>query len=170
MIEAGITVLIPTELQERSESVQRAAFLLCRRLAANAVLLHVVTDAYQDAMRQPAFTQLSPVEPHQEYLAKQRLKRIEVFFHDNGVACISSVRSGDPASHILAKSRELPADFIVMGSKRRTVASGILGGTVERVLTGALCPVIVVPHGTETHSLSVVHERPTLNETGGIES
>lgn len=141
-----LTVLLPTEFNDRSEDVRYAAMKICRRLNGKAVLLHVLAETYRDPAWHAANAPLQPIEVHYESLARKKLSEAEHFFQDNGIECASVVRPGNVHEAILEESERLPADFIVMGSKPRGAAAGLLGGTVEHVLARTRCPVIVVPH------------------------
>lgn len=147
MTESKTTILIPTEFHADSGRVQCVALSLCRRLNARAVFLHVLTETTRDPAWHTTLTPLMPVEVHYEFMARKKMKEIEQFFRDNGVSCESIVQKGDAAEVIVKEMHESRPDFVVIGSKRhRGVTSGILGGTVERVLANAHCPVLVVPH------------------------
>jgi nucleotide-binding universal stress UspA family protein len=53
---------------------------------------------------------------------------------------------GDPAEEILRYASRQPIDLIVVGTHGRTGVSRLIRGSVaERVVRGALCPVLVVP-------------------------
>ena len=55
------------------------------------------------------------------------------------------VRGNEPAEDLIAVAREVGADFIVIGIRRRTaVGKLILGSNAQRVLLDAPCPVLAV--------------------------
>jgi nucleotide-binding universal stress UspA family protein len=62
-----------------------------------------------------------------------------------GVAADLRITSGDPAWEIVAVGDELPADLIVIGSRRLGTVSGVLLGSVSNtVLRHAKRPVLIV--------------------------
>lgn len=55
------------------------------------------------------------------------------------------VRGLEPAEDLIAVAKELSADFIVIGLRRRTpVGKLILGSNAQRILLDAPCPVLAV--------------------------
>jgi len=57
-----------------------------------------------------------------------------------------STRSGDPVEGILAAAKELDSDLIVMTTDGRDVLLDVFRGShTERVVRGALCPVVAIP-------------------------
>ena len=51
----------------------------------------------------------------------------------------------EPADHVLAVAEETEADLIVIGLRKRTaVGKLILGGSAQRILLDAACPVLAV--------------------------
>jgi nucleotide-binding universal stress UspA family protein len=56
------------------------------------------------------------------------------------------VREGDPAEELIRAARELDAELMVVGSHGRLeLGSALLGSTSRALMTGAPCPVVVVP-------------------------
>lgn len=153
-------VLVPTEFHPESAQIERAALNFCRKLDARAVILHALTDSYRDPAWHTTLTPLMPIEVHYEFLARKKLSEIKRFYSDNDVECAGILVSGEPGEVILREIRRLQPDYIVMGSKGRSAVSGVLGGTVERVLSNADCPVLVVPH-LSTRSEPVIERTPT---------
>jgi nucleotide-binding universal stress UspA family protein len=68
-----------------------------------------------------------------------------------GVVARIEVRAGDAADEILAATRSLPADLLVMGSRGRSQLAGLLLGSVSQdVVARASCPVLLVRAGAAT--------------------
>lgn len=66
-----------------------------------------------------------------------------------GLAVETEVRSGDPATEILAAVLRAKADVVVMGSRGRTgIARAALGSVARNVLIHAPCSVLIVRRGT----------------------
>jgi nucleotide-binding universal stress UspA family protein len=59
----------------------------------------------------------------------------------------------DPSMRILAVADEVDAELIVVGSRRRgSLATMFLGSVSHAVVSGAACPVVIVPHGGEVRT------------------
>lgn len=64
-----------------------------------------------------------------------------------GVTVTKLVREGDPDKEIIAATREMKADLIVMGShSRRNLWDVVLGSTTAKVAKAAPCPVLITSH------------------------
>jgi nucleotide-binding universal stress UspA family protein len=69
-----------------------------------------------------------------------------------GVVARIEVRAGDAVDEILAATRSLPADLLVMGSRGRSQLAGLLLGSVSQdVVAKVSCPVLLVRAGAKTH-------------------
>jgi nucleotide-binding universal stress UspA family protein len=99
----------------------------------------------------PAFytmgaTRLSHLQPEILQKTKSALKDLAVETGDCGRIRIDHhAFEGHPAREILRFTRTHPTDLIVMGSHGHTgIKHILLGGTAEKVISGAACPVLVV--------------------------
>ncbi|SHG16703.1 Nucleotide-binding universal stress protein, UspA family [Jatrophihabitans endophyticus] len=80
---------------------------------------------------------------------EQHMDSVAALLADGGVAhtvrTVGAEEGVRPAEAILQIADEVSADLIVVGIKRRSaVAKAVLGSTAQRVLTGAVCPVLAV--------------------------
>jgi nucleotide-binding universal stress UspA family protein len=97
--------------------------------------LVVVNSSRGDALVDPRFAQGEDVD------------RLEAILTASGVEwqLQQPVRGHDTAEEILGVAESTRADLIVSGMRHRTpVGKLIMGSTAQRVLLGALCPVLSV--------------------------
>jgi nucleotide-binding universal stress UspA family protein len=65
----------------------------------------------------------------------------------------------EPADHMLEVADEVAADLIVLGLRRRTgVGKLILGGSAQRILLDASCPVMAVKTDREARALAAAED------------
>lgn len=76
--------------------------------------------------------------------APESLEKAVAYLEDRNVSVTSRRRHGDPASEIVDAAREIDADAIVMGGRRRSpVGKALFGSVVQAVLLDADRPVTV---------------------------
>ncbi len=61
--------------------------------------------------------------------------------NDNGVDCVTAIRSGDPAEEIVDFADDEGMDAIVMGSGYKGAVGSLLGGKASKVVRTATVPV-----------------------------
>ncbi|MBI4493608.1 MAG: universal stress protein [Chloroflexi bacterium] len=122
-----------------SESARRAAEVageLARALGAAVTVLEVgqaIIPTGQGVL--PAIEE----EPHRA-LAEEGRRLVA----ERGAAAEAAFRWGDPASEIVAASRELGADLIVVGhGRKRRLQAFVLGSVAQAIVERAACPVLV---------------------------
>ncbi|HVO23765.1 MAG TPA: universal stress protein [Candidatus Margulisiibacteriota bacterium] len=127
-------VLFATDLSLACEPALRYATAMASRFNAELFLLHVVpagTSAAAQGSERRAAVVMGQL--------RQRLLNV----HDKFTMAILS---GDPAARILQKAHDVEADLIVMGTSERNPAPGCV---TDKVVCGAPCPVLTVPHARE---------------------
>jgi nucleotide-binding universal stress UspA family protein len=94
-----------------------------------------------------------------EESAQAALDRLRAQFEEQGVeATVRVERSSSPAAGVAAAAEALGPRLLVLGSTRRGGLRRVLpGSTAARVIEGAPCPVVVVPHGYEAPAQGVKH-------------
>jgi len=139
-------ILVPHDFSPPS----RAALDLAREWAAgdgrSARLLFVVehqASVYEYAARWEGTFQEHLARVHEEALRRLRKQIAEGW---KGIQAEPAVVDGDPVEKILAEAASLPADLIVMGTHSKTGIEGLLGGTAQKVIRRAPCPVLAT-HG-----------------------
>lgn len=67
------------------------------------------------------------------------------FFESEGITAEAQQRSGDPAEELIRAAREVEADQIVLGGRRRSpVGKAVFGSVVQDVILKADCPVTTI--------------------------
>ena len=139
------TILHPTDFSPSSGHAFQLACSLARDHGARLVVLHIVDRpivVYGGVMTAPP-----PPPPVDERKAAQEQLR-QIHPADPKLSIEHRLEEGDPAMLILEVAKECKCDLIVMGTHGRTGLSRLLMGSVaEKVLRGALCPVMTVKAG-----------------------
>ena len=142
-------ILVPVDFSESSIRALDYALSLGAKLSARVTLLHVVEPAVsaQNHAMPMALDETNRilVEACRERLAAIAAKKLA---HAAAVDQ-SIVRLGHPHSEITDTAKALGVDMIVVGIHSATELKQMsLGGTAERVVRRAACPVLIVPSGT----------------------
>lgn len=133
------TIVVPTDFTRHSEAALRVARGLARDYGAKLVIVHVVEAGLVPA---PSNELLLHFELGRDALDAVR-DRAEGT--DLKLPVDTQLRSGDPASEILAAAEEAHCDLIVTGSHGRTGFGRLFMGSVaEAVMRRASCPVLTV--------------------------
>jgi nucleotide-binding universal stress UspA family protein len=138
------TILLTTDFSETSHKGVAPAVMLARTYGAKILLVHI---ADLIPMNVPAdqLIDLQAVEEHQREVARDSLARFAAENLPEDVQVERIIVLGIPHVEILRLAEERGADLIVMAMHGRGFISHlVLGSTTERVLHGALCPVLVV--------------------------
>jgi nucleotide-binding universal stress UspA family protein len=121
------SILCPTDFSQEAEAALGYAVSLARERGARLYLLHIPKPgrAWDRAFLEQYLLGLLPAEP--------------------GLQCEpkAMVEEGEAAEVIVDEAREIAADLIVMGPKRRSGMPGTMA-TTYRVVTEAPCPVLTV--------------------------
>jgi nucleotide-binding universal stress UspA family protein len=128
------TILVATDLSERSDRALRRAADLARRFGAALHVVHVVDDALPDSV---AEAQRANVEA----LLGRQLRTAPF----EGIEISAHVPFGDPWRTILEQAESLRADLAVLGIHRaRGFLDRFRGTTIERVAAASPVPVLAV--------------------------
>jgi nucleotide-binding universal stress UspA family protein len=139
------TILMPTDLSQRSLYALPVARSLARTLHARLVVLFVMDDF--PAAEIASGLEARSKQAHREALL-ERLRGLAPC--GPGLAVDHEVREGVPSDEILRLAREQPCDLIVMSTHGRTGLERLLMGSVaETVVRGAPCPVMTVRRPVE---------------------
>jgi len=134
-------ILVPTDFSYAADHALQHAVHLGRQLRAGIALLHVVAPVLGPDL---LFTSIRTDQPQMVELSKQRLGRLARRAEMRPRQQL--VRTGPAAEEIIRCADELKADLIVIGSHGHGAVERILiGGTTERVVRHAHCPVLVIP-------------------------
>lgn len=120
------------------------AKLLGEKFGAHLTLLHVVEPAVHTYLQgQGAFDDASQKLIH---AAREKLVALSNKAAIHALPIETLVRMGHSFSEIADTAKALGADLIVLGAQGRNATRATLGGTSERVLRQAACPVLTVPY------------------------
>jgi nucleotide-binding universal stress UspA family protein len=140
------SILVPIDLSAQSTEVYQWALALAPREDTRLVLVHVldigqfVRDALPPGIDEDAITARMRAAAGDELAS--------LGDRDNApFDAETHVLTGHPATRIVEYASEHGFDLIVIGSTGRGMVSGLLGGTVDKVLRRAPCPVFMVPLG-----------------------
>ncbi len=144
------TILVAVDLSRHTDRLCTAATDLARRDGARLVLLHVVPPQAV-ALRGFGFA-AAEVRSMLGALEKREMRRLLAYAarcEKAGVTVQAILRTGVPASTILAKAASLHAALLVLGSHGHGAAYDlVVGSTTQKVLRQAKVPVLVVPLGS----------------------
>jgi nucleotide-binding universal stress UspA family protein len=136
-------ILVPLDFSDCSKSALRYAIPLAREHGAALTLLYVVPPVY--ASGEYGGIDCAQFQADMRTGARRELDKVleeDVF---GAVPADAVVRSGVPATEVVAAARALPADLIVIGTHGRTgLKHVVLGSVTEHVVRRAPCPVLVV--------------------------
>jgi nucleotide-binding universal stress UspA family protein len=128
-------LLVPVRLEAVGEGKLRVVAEQAHALSAEVVLLHVLTRAELD----PA--NVRPTEAR----ARTYLETVAAHLEELGVPAATVVRSGPPATTIVAEATAIDAVLIVLGaSSHRWLSRVMLGSMADEVVHTAPCPVLLV--------------------------
>jgi universal stress protein A len=135
-------ILCPVAFDRNSVAALRFACELVEPETSTLYLLHVVSAPTIETI---------VTEPHPiltEAIAGRELEKIARQHLPSNFPYRIVLRSGDPASLIVAVAEELPADLIVMPTHgNRGVLGLIIGSVAERVVREAKQPVLTIRSG-----------------------
>jgi len=139
-------ILVATDFSEVSLAALDYAAMLAERFAAKLVLLHVVEPSLRPQVTRGLSSDLA--DPTQALLqaARERLDALGRKRLGHRLQSETLVRMGHAHSEIPDTAQALGADLIVLGTHGGNVPKHVvLGGTAERILRHASCPVLTVP-------------------------
>jgi universal stress protein A len=136
-------VLVPVDFSDNAEAAVERAADLAQKFGAKVHLLHVVEPAsFVNDLRNVPFT-LS--DKQLEATATTELEALATRFIDPEVQASWAVKRGKGYQEIVKAAKQLKADMIVISTHGYTgLKHTIMGGTAERVVRHAPCPVLVL--------------------------
>jgi nucleotide-binding universal stress UspA family protein len=136
-------ILVPVDFSTPSLKAVRYAVAFAERSGATIQLVNVVEPPFILGDPQNAALLL----PGQEAIkdAQERLLNLAVEVARGAVPVVTQVRQGKPCQEIVALAEEMKADLIIIATRGYTGFKHVLlGGTAERVVRQAPCPVLTV--------------------------
>jgi nucleotide-binding universal stress UspA family protein len=153
------SILVATDLSDRSLHALPVARSLAKQLGARVVFLYVAEKSH--VVETPiAFEEdrLTALEGGRHSVLLERLR--ELFPEEPGIQVDYVVREGGAKHEIIKLAKETPCDLIVMSTHGRTGLDRLVMGSItEAVIHSGICPVVTVheafgAHGHKPHSSS----------------
>lgn len=131
------TIIVPIDLAhaERGKDMIGLAGKLADK-GARTLLVNVVEDV-------PTYVAAELPSGLIEKSKKDAHRKLEKMVKAAGVNAEVQVRTGSPATAILASAEETGADLIIIASHRPGLSDYLLGSTAARVVRHAMCSVLV---------------------------
>lgn len=131
------TIIVPIDLAhaERGKDMIGLAGKLADK-GARTLLVNVVEDV-------PTYVAAELPSGLIEKSKKDAHRKLEKMVKAAGVKAEVQVRTGSPATAILASAEETGADLIIIASHRPGLSDYLLGSTAARVVRHAMCSVLV---------------------------
>jgi len=147
-------VLVPVDFSKCSGAAVEHALALCKAFQARLTLLHVVEPIVHGDNYVSLGTSLDPLN---QSIVEEAREKLEGFVREamgQDAEAETLVRIGHAFSEIPDTAEALGSDLIVIGTCGTAgLKPGILGGTVERVVRHAPCPVLAVRCEALPHSV-----------------
>ena len=138
-------ILCPVAFDRNSVEAIKFAYELGDPSTSTLYLLHVVSIPTMETIV------LEPNPILTEGIAGRELEKLALQHLPSNFPYRILLRTGDPASSIIAVAEELPADLIVMPTHgRQGIARVIVGSVAERVVREAERPVLTIRAGHRT--------------------
>lgn len=161
-------ICVGTNFSPEAEAAVSSAVMLARETRAALDLVHVVhrPALYERALARHAAAAdlVAQAEEHLRRLVEEpTFAGLEVRYH---------VRPGAPFASLIGLARELGAQLLVVGARRRTgLSDWLIGSTAERVLRKASVPVLLARRALPARPACVIaptdfsdSSRPALEE------
>lgn len=142
-------ILVPVDFSRESAKAMRYAVTLARQFDASITLVHVVEPSY--GPEEDSGTTRRLTERQRAARAKSRLGEIGQRMLGPCRIIETVIRSGLAFFEITEAAKALNTDLIVIGTHGfGGLTRSVMGGTAEKVIRHAPCPVLVVrPHEHE---------------------
>lgn len=142
------SILVPSDFSEFSDRALQKAADLAKEYKSRIYLLHVIDEGLQQCVADYCLSDevIKRMEAD-ERAASQRLleQQVSRVPDSAGLDISFDIRKGHPAEEILKDQQEKNPGLIVIASHGRTgLLHNLLGGTADKVLRRAGCPVLLV--------------------------
>jgi len=140
-------ILCPVDFSESSKHALRYALAFAQAYGAELELLHVVEMPFLPSYSMAAIPDLSLPMDRIEEEAKKELEDLLAECSARHDKLKGDVRVGTPFVEIINYAREAGIDLIVVGTHGGGALKHLLiGGTAEKIVRKAPCPVLTVRH------------------------
>jgi nucleotide-binding universal stress UspA family protein len=140
-------ILVPIDFSDCSATAFEYAVALGQKFGTRITLLHVVEPAVYPENYLVAPTTLDDTNQNLIGAGRERLAHLRERGKSLGLTIDTLVRMGRAQSEIGDTAKAIGADLIIMGTHGHGgLKHVLLGGTAERVVRQAPCPVLTVRH------------------------
>lgn len=135
------SILLPFDGSETSRKAMARAIELSKTDGSQITVLYVIP-RYEEMVE---FFRTDSIRNSLRKEAEKVIKEAEKAAKDQGVSVKTEIREGHVADEIIRASETLKSDIIIMGTYGwRGVNRAVIGSTSNRVITFAVCPILVV--------------------------
>ena len=134
-------ILCPSDLSEKSQKVLGFATRISETLNAELTACHCAPATWftaENRLSREEYAKLKAMLKNQIVDSEDRLSKLKW-------RSIIVENSFDPATDIVALSREISADLIVMKARPGILSAFRFGSIVERIVEDSPCPVLLLP-------------------------
>ena len=140
-------ILYPTDFSEYAKNALPYVVEMAKQFNAKVCLVHVIaTPQYYPYFSEAAIPTVA-VQTEMHGWAEQRLKQIADEIAENEIEVETILADGSAFVEIVAVARREDVDLIIMATHGwGTIKHLLIGGTAEKVVRKAPCPVLTVKH------------------------
>ena len=151
MSSTTVLVGIAGDDEARVERYAETLETLARNGGVNVVLTHIYAES--DLERIEEMYDIDSREPHHLSAAAERntaVRKASALLDERDVDYDVRGSVGDPSAQLVEVAREVGADFVLIGGRKRSATGkALFGSTAQSVLMNAPCPVIFAGPATE---------------------
>jgi len=142
------SILVPTDFSPYSDKALQTAIDLAKQFKSKIYLLHVIDEGLQQCVDMYCLSDqvMKEIEKQGRISSNQHLEQELSRFPGAKDSEISfDIKKGHPSEEIIKDQKEKAIDLIVISSHGRSgILKNLLGGTVNKVLRNAGCPVLLL--------------------------
>lgn len=143
-------IILPVDFSNATEKLVTEAIDFCKNISGEIYLTHIIPSDIGFVLGDIGSLQYYPeIEKNEISDNLAKLKEIQEQIQKENINCHSILKQGIAKDSILEYTREINADYIVIGSHGRSGVYDIFIGSLTKELTkNAPIPVVVIPiHG-----------------------
>ncbi len=140
-------ILLPTDFSDTSKEALKYAVSLAGEYGARLTVLHVINrQLLTEGLNLPRVISMEELETE---MKKEAARQMAAFLKEareaEGIKPLTVILDGVPAAEITRYAKDEDVDLIVIGTHGRGAIEHMLfGGTAEKVVRKAPCPVLLV--------------------------
>ena len=151
-------LLVATDFSAMACHAVERASLIARKTGASLDLIHVARAEPFDALRRFSDGDFDDTaQARLEAIGEGLQQQAALVLARHELASNTHVAGGSLIAELISHARALPADLIVLGFCGASLMRHfLLGSTAERMITKAVCPLLVVKQAANAHYRSVL--------------